>query len=453
MSSIRTEYVTVAAVALALAAYPILPVLAWIAPFALLAFYLAGKVRVLPGSDRKWITLCCATAALFQLASLAIHHSYDPRSTTTWLDDQNYYTNAARIAQAWSTGFFPELSRKGSPPYLGTLHTGYERILGAVFYVTGPSFRAGLVVNLIAVSVLPLLLFLLTDTLFHGLSPKEENAGQKLPPLALVSTPPRMAALLTALYPSTYYWGSHLLKDVLLAFLFVAALLALVDTLRVRRAAPALLFVLLLFWTAIFRAYAALSLAAAACLYPFAALRRSALLWGMLYGAIAVVLLSYTEGGGRYMDQLLASFGALIPREMTGLRPVLFHFGSALPRMLLAPYAWVRAEGPDPIYALYPGMWYLYLVTYPLAAAGIVRAVRQDHRLSLVPIVALLASAFVLLAAYGGNAPRQRLYLEFVALAYAGLGAHSRKLPAFLVVWSMVFLFAAAQLIRLYMRG
>lgn len=452
----RREVVPLALLAGAAALFPVVPALLWLTPFIAVAVYVGGKVHDQDSADRKWLAVCALAALLIQGTVILLRQDYDPSAArpTVWLDDQTYFRNASLIASKWREGFFPELSRKGSPPYLGTLHTGYERVLGALFYVTGPSVRIGQLANMLCAALLPVLCFLLSATLFHeGAAPDDGSLRIAEGPCRSVRAPARAAALLCVLYPSLYYWGGMLLKDIMLATLFLAALLLLADMLRRRSLCSGVVFLLVLVWVAIFRNYAALALLSGLFIFAFAHLPRRALAWGLVYGALAIWALSYTDPGARYLEQLLNSLAAQLSPALGSYEGVLNHFGAAVPRMLLAPYAWVRAEGEHPLYALYPGMWYLYLIVYPLALAGLFQAIRHDHRLSILPVGALLASTFVLLAAYGGNAPRQRFYLEIVLMIYAGLGACSPiRRAAFALFYLLLFLFAALQLMRLFLQ-
>lgn len=449
----RTEVLLLAAAVLAVSLYPVLPAALWLSPFFLAGACVAIRIRALERPERLWLAGCAAAGCLLQIGVTLALQPYDPvHGPTDWFDDQAYFRSADSIARAWKKGFFPELSRKGDLPYLGTLHTGYERVLASVFYVGGPRVWLGLAVNVLCSALLPVLCYLLAASLFREAGQTAGGTGRSGGWKSRL-TPARTAALLCVFHPSLYYWGSMLMKDLFLATLFALSLWLLIDLIRFRSPALAVTFALTLFWTAIFRNYAALAIAAAAFVYLFAGLSRLALVWGLIWALILLLGFRYTDVGDRYLDQLLSSFGSHLPRELSTVKGVMTHFAEAVPRMILSPYAWVPAQTDRPIYGQFPGMWYLYLLVYPLALAGLVEAIRTNHRLTIIPLTAILASAFVLLAAYGGNAPRQRLYLEIVAVMYAGLGLSSvHRRRAFVLTYTAIILFAAAQLLRLYMR-
>ena len=150
---------------------------------------------------------------------------------------------------------------------------------------------------------------------------------------------------------------------------------------------------------------------------------------------------------------LFSVFGTQSHPELSTIPAVFKHLVMAFHRMALAPFAWVTAEGPAPLYGLYPGMWFLYLVVYPLGLAGVAEAVARDRRQAAVPLVAAMASCGVFLAVYGGDATRQRLFLEVILMPFAAFGWSARRRGAWAAAWfATLILFAAAQSARLAMR-
>jgi hypothetical protein len=443
------DLATLAVAALAFALYPRLPILAWLLPFGLSLAYLTSRFIALPSLDKAWLSACCAGALLILVTVLGVFGYHDPLAPRAHLDDFWYLRASGAIADAWRSGFYPALSQKGSPPYLGSLHTGYERALASLFLVFGASVNVGIALNAVCAALMPLLGFLLADSLFADVAELAAPAtvlGRRV-------SVPRAAALLCTVHLGYTYWATWLLKDMLLAALFGTCLLLLADAVCTRRILPAVGFVLLTGYVCILRAYTGLALVLAVALYVIARLPRRVALWAGLYVAILVVALGYTMRGGQYFSQLGFSLGNLIPLEAQTITGSIIHFGRGIPRLVLGPYAWVKAEGTMPQYGAYPGMWLLYLIVYPLCAAGFVRAVRKDHQLTIVPLTCVFSGAMIFLIAYGGNANRQRLWMELIFIVYAACGLGSPRRRTYLVGWyALLALFALAQLVSLRLR-
>ena len=99
------------------------------------AVYVAARTAGLPRRELAWAAGCCAAALLVQGLSLAVLGYHNPLLDPDPHDDLQYLVRGRAIAEAWQSGFYPELSLRGSLPYLGTLHTGYERALATVFLI------------------------------------------------------------------------------------------------------------------------------------------------------------------------------------------------------------------------------------------------------------------------------------------------------------------------------
>jgi hypothetical protein len=172
------------------------------------------------------------------------------------------------------------------------------------------------------------------------------------------------------------------------------------------------------------RMYAAVSLAGGAMLYP--ALRLGKIVVLQLASAgflIMILILSYTPAGYHLAQQMSASLLALAPARENDSWTLLLKAGAGIPALFLAPYSWLKFHDSSPMYGMYPGMWYLYLVGYPLGFAGLYSALRKNVKLAIIPIAAFgLASLIFLVSAYSGNASRQRFYLEYIILIFAGYG-------------------------------
>lgn len=346
-------------------------------------------------------------------------HYYDAALPVTyWIDDYNYFHEASAVKTSWLSGQFPDISQKGPPPYLGTLHTGYHRPLATAFLLFGASTLVGLLFNGVCLALLPILAALTTRYLF--------NSGEETDPQRLFSrnNTPLLAGLITALHPTQFYWSSYLMKDSWTALIFLMTLTCVLGAV-VRRSIPLLLACsLLLPYLFTVRIYACVSLISGLLLLPALQLRRRYFIKILAVAVAAVfIIFNYTEAGGRLFSQMLYSFMALTPQNVASVSDVFRQIGAGIPRLFLAPYAWVILPEPSPMYGLYPGMWYLYLLGYPLAFCGIAAAIRKNVALAILPLTALgLAGLLFLTAEFGGTAPRQRFYLEPLFLIFAGYG-------------------------------
>jgi hypothetical protein len=84
---------------------------------------------------------------------------------------------------------------------------------------------------------------------------------------------------------------------------------------------------------------------------------------------------------------------------------------------------------------------------------GFLELLRRNVRLAAIPLIAWFSSALILLMAYGGDAPRQRLFMDFVVFVLAGCGILAkRRHLAFLLCYTIIAFFAAIQLLTLHRR-
>jgi hypothetical protein len=423
---LAAEVIATATVLLAGHWWPAAP---WLLIPAAVVLYAAVILFESPRPARVRLILACLAAVALCALVAAANGLRDPEHYALSLDDATYHRQAKAIAEAWRSGLFPQLSLKGSAPYyIGSLHTGYQRLLAGVYYVAGSDFRLGILANFFAVMLVPLFVFRAISTTVGA---PEQTATQT--PAA--ERDALAGAWLAALYPGLGYWSAWLLKDVVLAMLFIAGVAAALDLLVHKRADVGLCLGALLYGLGICRAYAALSLVGGMVVYILARLPRRLSSWGLVGLLLGAVLFGYTETGGAYVRQLVYSLAELIPGEVRTPAQAFFLIVRGFPRLFLAPYAWVKAYGPNPTYGLYPGMWWLYLIVYPLAAAGLFRLGRQNVLPATVPLVAWALSAYLLLISYVGDAPRQRLYLDMVMCVFAGCGRTEPRRRLFFAAW------------------
>lgn len=380
------------------------------------------------------------------LCVILLSPGYNPREQTFWRDDHVYFHQSSALAQAWREGFFPEITRKGSPPYMGTLHTGYQRTLAAVFYLAGDNATVGRLFNAFCGTLLPLFSALLAHLVFGD--PKRGRSE-------LLRAPPVLAALLATMHPSQFYYSQFLLKDVYAASWFLAVTVLLCQALLRKNAAACIAAAAAVYLLFTVRAYAAISLLAGAGAYLLLLIPRRTAVTGLLLSATALLMLMrYTAAGSMQGAQLWHSLLELAPAHARSPGAIAKHLLAGIPRIMLAPFSWIYARGDRPLYALYPGMWFLYIVVYPAMFTGLARVIRHNSRPAVIPLVATIGGCFVLLiSSYGGDAPRQRFYMEYIAVAFAALGWTTPKRRVFTAWYILLATYAAGQIITVKMRG
>ncbi len=418
----------------------------WITMLALPAFAIvrAESSYLRSPVGRRILLVCLVMLVLHVGWALGRSHFYDASVFGTyWKDDHNYFREAKAIAGAWGAGEYPEIGLKGSPPYLGTLHTGYHRPLSTLFLIFGSSTICGLLLNAVCAACFPLFCALISRYLW---SPDSEGGAD-----TLRSDYGLIAGILAALHPTQFYWASYLMKDTYVAFVFLAGLTLVLGAYRRKstRLAVGALFVLPYMFTV--RAYTAMGVVAGAALLPFMRLKRKILIRSAAIGALFLVLIgAYTTGGNAIFRQLRDSFLALAPPDIGTPSQLLLGMAAGIPRLFLAPYAWLILPEPTPMYGMYPGMWYFYLLIYPLAFAGLYQVVRKNISAAVVPLAVLGLSALIFLSAvYQGEASRQRFSLEFILIVFAAYGMRNFSRAWAFTILSLEAAFAVGQVLSL----
>jgi hypothetical protein len=436
----KAELAFVLLYTLAISIRGVVPWLIWLLPACIALGYAFYVLHGRPRAEVRMVVVVCASVLVGNLLVLLARLDYNPVRFTMWFDDREYMVQSSALAGAWKAHIFPDISAKGSEAYfMGTLHTGYQRAVAALFYVSGSAAPAGLVLNAIAGSLIPLFVFLLMGEL-------ATPAGSRVPWLA---------CLLAAVHPNQYYWGMFLMKDVYTAAWFVGALWLLVRALRLRDVAAGLAFAGCCYILFTIRVYCAASLVFAGLVYAASGLARRTAYFSLAAGALVLwMICTYTDAGSTRFEQMWSSLTELGPKHMQSVSQMGLHVLAGIPRLLLGPFAWLQGRGRHPLYGLYPGMWYLYLLIYPAASTALVAVVRRDEKLWAVPLMTVVGGALILLtASYGGDAPRQRFYMEYVPVALASYGLTLPKRRVFLAWYLALAAYMVGQVITVRVRG
>lgn len=114
---------------------PVAPWFFWFTTAALPLFVLIkSEQSFLRSQTGRRILIICGALLVIHAAWAVVRANFYTASIpeTYWLDDHFYYTQSIDISEAWKAGSYPPIWQKGSPPYLGTLHTGYHRAISAL---------------------------------------------------------------------------------------------------------------------------------------------------------------------------------------------------------------------------------------------------------------------------------------------------------------------------------
>lgn len=440
---IRTPGLVVLWALMALAMRDLAPWAFWASMILLPCFALFREDKAFFRSPTaKRIYLLCGAVLLAHFGwDLWRLRSYNPAADTFWHDDHDYFRQAGEIAEAWKAGFYPDLTLKGSPPYLGTLHVGYHRALAAMFMLLGRSTLAGLLLNALCAAAIPLLMGLCARYLWPIADKKKWN--WKDPAFA--------AAAAAALHPNQFYWGGFLLKDVFTAFTVLATLATVLGACQKRKVTLAVASLMLLPFLFSVRAYAALSIVAGVGMLPLLRLTRRQAAWCAGGGLVLLIMLcEYTLSGSALFNQLLASLVALASAKSMSAMQLILQTLASVPRLFLSPYAWLIYPDLRSLTQLYPGMWYMYVLIWPLVFSGLASALWQNRSIAVIPLAVFgLAALIFLSSAYAGNATRQRYYLEYIAILFAVFGLQKPNWWWIAGIWIAELAFGVGQVIAL----
>jgi 4-amino-4-deoxy-L-arabinose transferase-like glycosyltransferase len=342
---------------------------------------------------RGLLTPVAVGLALRLVAMVGVHLASvaDGGSGFLFSDDRAFYDDAALLADRWREG------RLASPIGVAdSYQAGFQAITAAVFFLTGPSLIAGKLLS-VATSAATVLL--------AGLV-----AGRVAGPGAA-----RTTAWVVALMPTLVFWATGFLKEPVVGFIALGALLAIT---ALSRPVAALVAIAATGALVSVRGLVGVALAVASVAgYGVALVRyRHELRIRRLLRPLAVVVVvgvvalfavaggdpsalvdGYANAADSMFDEYQGASPASIPVDVV--------------RAAVSPRPWVfdESEGAAGWYrALYPGMLFLY-VLYPLAAVGAWRMRRRPAILLLLAFVVTVVAAH---AAISGSGVRQRSSVE-----------------------------------------
>jgi len=289
-----------------------------------------------------------------------------------YLDDAGYSREAALIAHQWLEG---HVINPSSYQYAGSLAFGYQTMVACIFLLTGKSMVAGKLINVLLGTATVLLVGLLSGRLFG-------------------TSTMRRAAWLMALIPTSVWWSAVLLKESLVAFLVIGAMLAF--TYWPRRGAV-VAFALAMGALAVTRSPAMLAvmITVLSALGIGAIQQRRAIDFRatLTYLALAcgALLVGFAALSAGHPEAVLHQIGHTLGRLGLEQRQGVAGVAVAIPKSLVSPYPWVFTRATHTWdRALFPGMWVWYALL-PTATVGLWRLRgRAEVLLFALPIGALL---------------------------------------------------------------
>lgn len=411
------------------------PLLRYVLPFAFLGYLIGKGIWICSPEQRRFLRMVIIVALLLRVLYAFMIQSLPARSADGFFfpDEGSYDRFSEKIAGDWHAGLFPELWKD---TYLGTLHTGYYRILATVYYVFGHRPGVAILLNVLVASLVPVLLY------FLGLRLIDERGA-------------RWAALLGVVHPSLWFWNAFLIKDAfhIVFFLFLLwVLLRLVKRVSYVDVLAALGGV---FFLSLLRVYSSATLVATLVAYLMFFSKRKQWYWiaacGLIVLLLAGRLVFYVRS---YEDQIIYSFLNMLPDEIVNHWRLAKHLVRGIPRFVLSPYAWYFSGTFDVHYFLYPGQWFLYLLILPFALKGCAVVFKEDRREWFFLMFPIAVNCFVFLLAYRGSVPRQRLSLEALFILMAAMGFRRKGYRGVVISWYVLFgLIVIVHIISLFVRG
>ncbi len=291
---------------------------------------------VIRGVSRAALNWFCFALAVRVLAMLAIHifslnHGFGGfYPLASGHDDGFYFGAAADAARGADVGVLPSF---------------YPRALGFLFYLTGPDLIVGKMLNVVAGALSVAVGVLLArdlareEAVLDGESePETQAAGERAA---------HLAGFALCFYPSLLWYSTQLVKDPILVFFGLWALLLAIRTLRRPQFFPVLLLLGAIYGLFIFRTYAALALIFAILLFTLR-FRRQWLLPMVLAAALGPLAIGQGVFGWNQIQpwldaERLESFREVVYSTGGSAANVQVDYSNPLRFLLTYPYSFATA--------------------------------------------------------------------------------------------------------------
>jgi len=331
-----------------------------------------------------------------------------------FLDDKSYHSWSANIAERWHQG---EMPRVWTDAEVGTLQTGYYYFVSGIYYVFGANPFLPLFLNPFLGALLCILVYRLAQIVFH------DNMETR-------------SVILVACNPVFWFWSSFVLKDTLLTLFFILTLVLYLEYRLSRNALRLFFFCLASYFLALLRIHSLFAVVLTILVYELMipAGKKRVLVFCFLSVVIALV--------GRYFtlvrdieDQIVYSFLNALPDAGRTHLGALKYIIKGIPRLFLAPYAWVFADYFTAQYFLYPGQWFLYLYVLPFAVSGAVQIVKENRTICLFILFPIIVKGSLYLMVLSGSAQRHMVELMPLITILAAYGIKKRLTQKFMILY------------------
>lgn len=394
-----------------------------VAPWAAMGGALWVAASLAPHARQRVLHAAALTALtgwpMMALAALLLP-TLSPDTWPPLPDEARYVAEAQRVADAWLLGQFPDLTAR---TWLGSLHTGYQRV-GAVVAMLGLGGQRWplVLLNALLLPVAGALAMALAEVL------REEHDA---PPEATATPPPHFAAAaLLACYPGLACHASFALREILHLIAMMALLLLAIRGLDARHgptrhsasssALALALTALAAWWLFSLRSYTCLLAMLALGLWWLVTVRRQPLAPWLGAGLMAALLLTFHPASGRILAQMADTLSTVTLGTLDTPGAVLGRLAAGLPRLLWAPYPWAAtATTPDPTLLSVPAAaWQALLIWPAVLLAWCQRPAARRGRAQLINLL-MAFHAVSLLLTFAGDAPRHMLLTATLAAVLA----------------------------------
>jgi hypothetical protein len=363
------------------------------------------EALLIRGVSRAALTWFTVSASVQLLLMMAIHifslnHGFGGfYPLASGHDDHFYFNVASEVASGIDTGQLPSF---------------YPRLLGAFFYLTGPDLMVGKMLNVFAGSLAVAVGVLLARDLAReratitGASDYESAcAGERAA---------NLAGFFITFYPSQLWYGTQLVKDPILVFLGLWALLLAVRFLRNGGLTYGLLGLVALYGLFIFRSYAAFSLGVAVVLFVLR-YRRKWLPLILIAAAIGPLAIGQGIFGWAQIEPWLDS------QRLEGFREVVYSTGGSA--------AEIHVDYSNPVG---------FLLTYPYSFATVMFGPFPWQLRSAAQVIALVEAVAIwpLMGVW---------FKEFIAIGFGrrrGRSGGSEGYVALIMLFSILLVGAVA---------